>query len=1388
MKRILFYIIAVFTVLLAFSCVKEEDHGEEVIEQRPEVNYEGQKVTLYFNVQLPDPDPATKALGADPQIHSLHVAVFGSSGYLKEYELAEPVTENDYVSEEGEANKKGYKVSLSITTSKIRVHLIANGPSSLDFDYESVVMSKLCSSSGDDAYWQRILLDHGIYADADDPGYYATPPELVINPDFDLDDDGTTHKMALIPLLRNFARLTVVADEAESSHFTIDAFAVINVPDKGSVAPYNTTTGQFMMDYQDYANLDAIKDIYPGNMPSGTKIDKSHPSETDFENRTNGVVAAGGAVYMYERPVPVSDATILIVRGTYTDPKTGSSSTGYYKIDMMDGGEYLPILRNFSYQIRIQKVNRVGKTTVLAAINGAGSADISADISTASQVNLSDGTSAISVEYTEKTLPIGGTYTLGVSFTPDVSNGVVDNSLVTYELLAAGAYGAVVESTDDISFDSSLGTLTFTTTDIDPVHTKSQVIRVIGTSDKSRLYRDITIRLLPQQTMIVSCIPEIEAAANTEQTVTVKIPEELPRSIFPLQFKVEVAAKSLTPNANDLPVEPGETIVTNQTGNSFQFIKTIAYSDYLDGYSETESYSVFTCEFKSVISQSDSRIYVANQYFHTGWTSFTTFVMRKFSSTRFNVSDAIEEDDPVMFYFVMDAEHEETSEKLIPEVVQVELTGLVPNPLYENELQRVAGSSTKYVYSVPYPGTGTQTLHLLSTGQTPHYGVKLSAEKYEDSLTRNATKEFSDPTFGTVLYGNGWPATFSFTIPNDYQLPDLGHIDIELGLTNLETIENDANIIYADGKYYYRVSSLTNRTKTINFKTTGSRTSAVAISLSHDDFETLTATKSERTYLSKASGRITNTCVNNTFRSSNSNSVNIYTDIRQTNQVSTYTTNQGSWSNYNSATNNSEANFTPNAVDATSMLYFSMYSQYNNTTYWASMTASEFYNSGSNNSVTVAFGSAPVFATGISLNKTETSIQRGRTETLTATVTPNNATDRTVTWSSSDPTVASVSSDGVVTANKVGTAKITATTNDGTNLSAYCTVNVYWFATTGVTVTPESASIYVGETTTLTANVMPANASNPSVTWTSSDSGIATVNANGVVTGVSVGNATITATTAEGGYTASAAITVNPVRVTGVTLNQSTITLRTSGTTTQQLTATITPSNATNKNVTWTSNNTGIATVSDNGLVTAVAPGTTTVTVTTEDGGYTATCTVKVQRRVWHAASYTVNVNTSSTYNTDSFTSGVQNVTFTNTDAYRSGSMYCKQMGKRDGWGIPLISPYEYFSAYFSVTAPSNSALSTAHSGESGQIIGLRMSYDGDEYHQTMTFVANGNTVSGTETAFGTTTTSTSESEVTEYNTVSVTYSCTNSTQYNSRMRLQSVTVYYSYYTWEDVD
>ncbi|MBQ0026342.1 MAG: Ig-like domain-containing protein [Lachnospiraceae bacterium] len=252
-----------------------------------------------------------------------------------------------------------------------------------------------------------------------------------------------------------------------------------------------------------------------------------------------------------------------------------------------------------------------------------------------------------------------------------------------------------------------------------------------------------------------------------------------------------------------------------------------------------------------------------------------------------------------------------------------------------------------------------------------------------------------------------------------------------------------------------------------------------------------------------------------------------------------------------------------------------------------------------------------VAATSVSLNKTSTTLTEGATEKLTATVSPTNATNKSVTWKSSNESVATVSTDGTITAKAAGTATITATTADGSNRTATCTVTVQRIvAATGVTLNKTTTVIYAGSTEKLTATVTPSDASNKNVTWKSSNESVATVSSDGTVTAVAAGTATITVTTADGGYTATCTVTVTNVAVTGVTLNKTALKLNVGSS--ETLTTTIAPSNASNKKVTWSSDKTSVATVSSDGKVTGVAAGEATITAKTADGGFTATCKVTV--------------------------------------------------------------------------------------------------------------------------------------------------------------------------------
>ena len=162
----------------------------------------------------------------------------------------------------------------------------------------------------------------------------------------------------------------------------------------------------------------------------------------------------------------------------------------------------------------------------------------------------------------------------------------------------------------------------------------------------------------------------------------------------------------------------------------------------------------------------------------------------------------------------------------------------------------------------------------------------------------------------------------------------------------------------------------------------------------------------------------------------------------------------------------------------------------------------------------------------VSLNQTELALEEGQTAQLTATVKPDNATDKAVSWSSSKPAVASVDQSGNVTAVKAGIADITVKTNSGGKTAA-CRVTVASkIPATGVSVNPASLSLAEGESATLSAVFKPEDANTETVEWKSSNTSVATVDASGKVTGVKSGTANITVKTSPGGFTATCAVKV----------------------------------------------------------------------------------------------------------------------------------------------------------------------------------------------------------------------------------------------------------------------
>jgi uncharacterized protein YjdB len=266
---------------------------------------------------------------------------------------------------------------------------------------------------------------------------------------------------------------------------------------------------------------------------------------------------------------------------------------------------------------------------------------------------------------------------------------------------------------------------------------------------------------------------------------------------------------------------------------------------------------------------------------------------------------------------------------------------------------------------------------------------------------------------------------------------------------------------------------------------------------------------------------------------------------------------------------------------------------------------------GKSGGATVVVARVPVGT--VSVLPTATGLIVGQTATLAATVKDANGavvTDRLVTWTSSNPTVATVGTSGAVLAVSPGSATITAT-SEGKTAAAVVTVTPVPVGS--VVVSPSTLALTTtGRPGALTATVKDANGAvvtNRVVTWTTSNAGVATVSSAGLVTAVAVGTATITATSE--GKSGSADVTVTRAPVSTVTLAPSSASLPIGADTT--LKPTVTDANGvvvTDRDVTWVSSNTRVATVSTTGVVTAVGVGTATITATSEGRNGSASITV----------------------------------------------------------------------------------------------------------------------------------------------------------------------------------
>ena len=248
-------------------------------------------------------------------------------------------------------------------------------------------------------------------------------------------------------------------------------------------------------------------------------------------------------------------------------------------------------------------------------------------------------------------------------------------------------------------------------------------------------------------------------------------------------------------------------------------------------------------------------------------------------------------------------------------------------------------------------------------------------------------------------------------------------------------------------------------------------------------------------------------------------------------------------------------------------------------------------------------------AAGVSLNRVNLIIATGSETQLTAQVRPATADNKALIWETSDPLVVTVTENGKIHGVSAGTAVIKVTTADG-RYTAECEV-VVEDPVTGIALNKAEAKMNVGQSMQLTASIAPSTAANQKVIWDSSDLTVAEVDQNGNVKAIGKGTAVIRATSDDGGYKAECTVTVQQ-QVLSVSLNKETLSMYRGDS--SRLTALVSPGNADNRNVTWTTSNSNIVTVDENGMINAVGAGTAQITVRTNDGSYTAICELNVSK------------------------------------------------------------------------------------------------------------------------------------------------------------------------------
>ena len=631
MKKIFFALVAIFGL---WSCVQEDlpPVGPTIVDS------EGGYVEVGFSVVLPDMKEATRAMNA-PAIERLHLLVFDDQGVLADAVPATAVNGWGVTTAETKFTAK-----LARTGHKRTIHLVANSPIEDVNEYpmstESSIIAAMEVSDGKDAYWQRIEFPDGIYDDGNPiyvkdengneiPTYY--PHQDIID------------KLTAVPLVRNYSRVKVVnAIPSTGTQLHNIEFVLVNIPKKGSVAPFNTNKGEFQAINASSTYATLLADSYNGYEPTGRELinDTFNGGELICEDYTDWVSATAadadsGYHYLYERNQNIDPKTpaYILVRGSYA---TASATPTYYKVAIInDKGVSYNLLRNIQYTVSINGVLGEGFKTAKEAYEAGPSNNLNFSVETKNLLNLSDGTRTIYVEYTQKVVNTANTeVTLRYKY-DDTSKTNDERAQLSDTVVISVGDGNVISGNvnegDGTTDSDGWNTLSFTTASLHAVGESaySQII----TLSAGTFAREVEFILTNPYLLKLNMPSKVPAVLGSAVAASLEIQPRLPMGIFPLEFVVVAENNSLSPDAtlNTLPVVTNVDLYGKPGGNYFGYKVTLDWDDYCTVSGETTTYkTTIPLFFKTNMADSAPEVgstdgtdcYAYNQYHNIATDEF----------------------------------------------------------------------------------------------------------------------------------------------------------------------------------------------------------------------------------------------------------------------------------------------------------------------------------------------------------------------------------------------------------------------------------------------------------------------------------------------------------------------------------------------------------------------------------------------------------------------------------------------------------------------------------------------------------------------------------------------------------------------------------------------